>query len=368
MSYVCFLLYVIILRNALEQYKMSKLKKDIQELKNKLANKRRKKDTTTEVCFFDVQLLSADPTGTTQKYKRIGALESVRLLEDEESFDNIKLSCLKHFQVEEKMCDILLTERGPSARSFAQINLKKVIHCRFVVDNESALNSKPPKVDDQKCQEKPNEKQQKSVIKYGESVYVPKSISMAQYLKAGQVIKTKKEIIELSIEEFDVESMAWNDPILASFILDKDEYARGGFRKVYRCKCFGGGMEKGPYVLKCLLESDITNNKPDESFEDAIRKSVQMHTLASYLAKCLKYEAPTEFGESFFYSKCYFAKLNGICVTIEEFVEGEFVKYTNNNGDFTYQGEDVSLIAFFATGLCHQKINYIQNMSYPLKM
>jgi Alpha-kinase family. len=69
-----------------------------------------------------------------------------------------------------------------------------------------------------------------------------------------------------------------------------------------------------------------------------------MHCLARYLTQCLVHESPKEFGDSFFYSTCYYSRLKGCAVTVEKFIEGTFQKYTNNNGDFTYKGDNMQLM------------------------
>jgi len=149
---------------------------------------------------------------------------------------------------------------------------------------------------------------------------------------------------------------------MGKFILEQDELARGGFRKVFKAKCFGGDIEKGQYVIKFIVEPDIVNAKKSvnvkdkesvsaeaknfvtDSSKDQTRKSVQMRCLARYLAQCLVYESPKEFGDSFYYSKCYYSRLKGCDVTVEKFIEGTFQKYTNNNGNFTYEGDNMQLM------------------------
>ena len=49
-----------------------------------------------------------------------------------------------------------------------------------------------------------------------------------------------------------------------------------------------------------------------------------------------------EFGESFRYSKVYFARSKGQLVTLEPYLEGKFVKYINNNGEVIARGSEVA--------------------------
>ena len=58
------------------------------------------------------------------------------------------------------------------------------------------------------------------------------------------------------------------------------------------------------------------------SIEDRTRNAVQMNSLARNFAKNLELEKPKEFGDTFSYTKAYFGKLNGECVTVEKFLDG----------------------------------------------
>ena len=72
------------------------VKSGMAAIRAKMAKRRTNKELIKYDSFFSVQLLSAEPTGATQKYKRIRALQSV-VLHGEETVENVKLSCTKHF-------------------------------------------------------------------------------------------------------------------------------------------------------------------------------------------------------------------------------------------------------------------------------
>ena len=61
---------------------------------------------------------------------------------------------------------------------------------------------------------------------------------------------------------------------------------------------------------------------------------MQLHTAAQAIAHRLykKLEDHDLFGPCFSYNNCYFSFMNGEPVTVERFVEGQFVKFVNNNG------------------------------------
>ena len=69
------------------------------------------------------------------------------------------------------------------------------------------------------------------------------------------------------------------------------------------------------------------------------KKQVQMHCLAQKspddMMKHLA-SAKKDFGTNISYNKVYLVKWNGDYITVEEFIEGTFEKYINNNGDFFF--------------------------------
>ena len=88
--------------------------------------------------------------------------------------------------------------------------------------------------------------------------------------------------------------------------------------------------------------------------ESLTRKSVQMNTLAQYMAKSFQETAEKasisfHFGETFHYNSVYYGKIGSIeSVTIEEFIPGKFVKYINNDG---------SQCVILLRNECHDKAN-----------
>ena len=101
-----------------------------------MAQKRLKNATSKDENCYNVQLLAAEPSGLNQKYKRIGALEYISI-SGAPTVSKLKAACLETFSADTKICDILVSERGPSVKSLGQIDLKKVIHCRiFDMDND----------------------------------------------------------------------------------------------------------------------------------------------------------------------------------------------------------------------------------------
>ena len=75
-----------------------------------------------------------------------------------------------------------------------------------------------------------------------------------------------------------------------------------------------------------------------DNVENQARKAVQMHCLTRYLALMFEKQCNSlmeGFGQSFVYNKVFYGKYDAHHVTIEEFIDGTFVKYINNNGVIT---------------------------------
>ena len=124
----------------------------------------------------------------------------------------------------------------------------------------------------------------------------------------------------------------------------RGRYGPPYFRNAYEANALSG-IQNGKYVLKKIKENQIQDiEQLFNSVEDHTRKAVQMNSLARNFAKNLELEKPQEFGDTFSYTKVYFGKLNGECVTVENFLDGttRFSKYVNNTGDI-YHDEVKSL-------------------------
>jgi hypothetical protein len=210
-------------------------------------------------------MLTPDPTGATQKYTRIGALELVRLIDNEQTLENVQLSCSKHFQQEDKFCDILLGESTISS-PFQSNQLKKVVHCRFVIGEESnkeASSESSKHLSSTQLKDNVSSNVTSNVeCKQANSLsVVPKSVTISHYLKAGQLIKPSKEMVELSIEEFNLELMQWEDPVMGKFILEQEELARGGFRKSSKQNALVVILKRNNMSLNLLLNQILLMRK-----------------------------------------------------------------------------------------------------------
>ncbi|XP_066914114.1 alpha-protein kinase vwkA-like [Clytia hemisphaerica] len=124
--------------------------------------------------------------------------------------------------------------------------------------------------------------------------------------------------------------------------MEEQPFGHGGFRDVF--KAFSCNKLYGDYVVKTFQKEKIDVLK-ERLFteEEHARKTVQMHALAQYLSVKFKQVIPKDFGESFVYTTLYFGKFNDgngdQYVTVERFLEGEFEKFVNNDGNINHAPE-----------------------------
>ena len=159
-------------------------------------------------------------------------------------------------------------------------------------------------------------------------------VPLSKMLKLGKVIVPEVDIATLFLEEFSLTEMRWLEPFKTTFSLERKSFDSGGFRDAYLAKAISG-IPKGKYVLKRYKEDKVAEIKELFGTTEAhTRKVIQMNVLARNFAQNLNLERPVvEYGPTFKYSKVYYANFNGEYITVEEFIEGTFAKYINNNGE-----------------------------------
>ena len=92
--------------------------------------------------------------------------------------------------------------------------------------------------------------------------------------------------------------------------------------------------------------NEVTNDL-GQSMEEQSKKVVQMHHLsknfADQLLKTVKQNVGEKFGPVMQFQMVYFGKIQGTdeCVTIEQYIKGEFVKYVNNTGELCVPSDNL---------------------------
>ena len=352
--------------------KRSNRKDDFAKFKEKVAKKRRGKEeatTNTDMDYITVQRLSSSVEGRYEKYARIGALTSVPL-GCEPTIQNIKEACKHHFDVADGIyCDVLAGERGPSWSETSQISNWKVIHVRFIERSDESQFCEKSEFNTKK-QWKSQLTPTKAPPPTSMSTKVVASVPLSAMLQIGKLIQPTVEIVTVKLEEFKLSEKSWGQPFEVTLSLSKEKFASGSFRDAYLTEPLSG-ISSGKYVLKRFKADQLEEiKKLFKSIEEHTRKVVQMNALSRNFAIMQANEAPVEYGPPLCYTKVYFGKLYGECITVENYLEGEFQKYINNTGDvfgdseltmkaeafshFTYQKSGQQLMVVDIQGVGHQ--------------
>ena len=170
------------------------------------------------------------------------------------------------------------------------------------------------------------------------------SVSIADLLKAGKLVKPpNKNKVKLTFEKFDVQDQEWQEVMEQDVVIETQKFSSGAFRDAFRATSKTTGTHQ-QWVVKTYnhkaVEAIVV--KLSSTIDDHARKQVQMHAVASHLTQKFALEAPTEFGAYFKYNRCYYTTYNDRPATVEEYVPGNFVKYINNDGTFTYTHDGCS--------------------------
>ena len=294
----------------------------------------KKEDVSSEKRdYITVQRLSSTVEGKWQKYARIGPLTMVHL-GCEATLENIKKVCKKHFNITDMDCDILAGKRGPSFTDISQISNWKVLHIRFVARSSESCTSVSDvaRSSPVKCET--------ASLRAPEPSKVPASVPLSALLNIGKLITPKVSRATVFVEEFNLQDKIWLPPFEVKVSLDGQPFASGSFRDAYKASVISGLPSSEEYVVKRFKKDQIYEiERLFGTIEAHTRKMVQMNSLARNLALQMSLDAPGEFGDTFSYTKVYFGKIDGEVVTLEKYLDGNFVKHINNTGEIYTEGE-----------------------------
>ena len=239
-------------------------------------------------------------------------------------------------------CDVLAGERGPSYTDISQISNWKVLPVRFLNTNSGSSSLQHSQCTDQHKSSPVKFYSQDSSTKPAETSKVPASVPLSSLLKLGKLIDPKTQVSTVVVEEFDLPTKTWREPYEVKVALETKPFASGSFRDAYKATIISGLTgSKANFVLKKFKKDQITDLEKLFASEEAhTRKMIQMNALSRNLASKMSIDAPKEFGESLRYNKLYFGKVNGEVVTLEEYLEGKFIKYVNNTGEVLTSCDD----------------------------
>ena len=281
--------------------------------KREINYKRKQQATPKKVDHLTVQRLSSDVSGKAQKFSRIGPREFVSYPHGDLTIDNIKKACETHFLSQLKMnveCDILAGEQGPSCSSLDQIPNLKLIHIRFVgtaMKRDSSQSSgfsseflaesefgrpktkkrcKQPELVESSSYRSSRARSVEVRMEGKENLNAryPKSLSVTQMINLGKVVRQKTTIAD--VYKFNLENMAWSSvPERVELVIEKEQFAEGGFRKVFKARSPTACYSDHLWVVKKYLPITLQSiNQLGQTIEDHTKKAVQMQLLAKNIA------------------------------------------------------------------------------------
>ena len=327
------------------------------DYKKEISAKRQKRNTDSGTGKFGVKIkdilqhkeiivqrLSADVTGKAQKFFRMGPQEFVKYYEDDITIEGIKNACNEHYKLAN--CDVLVGERGPSARHLDHLSTLNIVFVRFLERPSETLISKEDENDSSLSlpstsnlirQKRPIYDNLEPVSKNITpkppprklSCEVPKSISLTEMLKMGKTIENTLKSVNLKLEKFDIGQRYWVTVKEGwEWKVEEKPFANGCFRNAYKVTSYY--ELKKEWVLKKLILDPMKERSLNK--EEECRRTVQTHMLAKYFTDQLASTVDDSYGEIFLYNEIYLARLeDGEYATIEEYLPGKFTKYVNNN-------------------------------------
>ena len=266
------------------------------------------------------------------------------------TINNIKSACEKHFlSVTEGglVCDVVAGDQGPSCRMLDQLPDTKVIHVRFIESELETIQdtSGSPSKHIKKRRNSFGGSPSKADMMDEPKKHYPKSLSISEMLKLGEKIEATTTTVELFT--FGLQSMSCSKQSKrVEFFMSKKLFASGGFREAYKATSLHQQFANKTWVIKKYLPSTLnTIEDMEQTAESHTKKVVQMHhlddSMAAGLSVAVKKTKNQElFGEFFRYTKIFIGKMDDEYITVEEFINGEFITYLNNTGELCTEGND----------------------------
>ena len=324
-----------------------------------------------------VQRLASDVSGKAQKYVREGprVFEPFPVTDEELTIDLIKRACEDHFSEQigpNFECNVLAGQQGPSCTSIDQLPDIKLVHVRFVPSRTSRFQDTKSNTEFatwKRARRNPvdvgdnlphHSRSYAAKSEVAEPVgkarerdeCVPMSLSLTDMLRLGK-LGTPNQTTVVKMFLFDLETLTWGQvPIIMDFQEGRDPIGTGAFRSAYKAKTKHAQFSAANWVIKRYLQRTIDGiHTLGQTLEQHTRKVVQMHLLARNFAsqlekRIMKNHMQSAFGKFLKYNNIYYSEVEGETderkfVTIEEFIEGQFRKYINNNGERCVKGSDI---------------------------
>ena len=236
-----------------------------------------------------VQQISSQPTGRQKKYEPLDTRDFVDFSQyDEITIENLKEACEKFYDAQRGSCDVLLSDRSPSCFLTEQIE-GKVFFVRFVTpassstpghDNVAIKNTVGYDVKRHYLHSETQSLLQNKSYSHDEtysklppvpSTCFPKSVSVADLLKARKLNKPDEKVEVMVLESFDVAKQKWSRSELIRFTAKDSKFAEGGFRDAYIAE-----TENSFYARKWVVKKHKKDRM--EVIKDMLQISAEIHT------------------------------------------------------------------------------------------
>ena len=206
-------------------------------------------------------------------------------------------------------CDVLAGEQGPYCKSVNHIPNTKLIHVHFIprssIDvaeddddieadswNTSSLPHALSAPRNRKVESTSTcfsssfpEPKQPAILKGSTSKCCPKSLSVLDMMKLGQIVDSRKTTV-VHMYSFDINQMTWSKlPQTVEFLVEANPLGQEGFRSAYKATTHNAKFKKCSWVIKEYLPDAVaTIDATNHSLEDHNKKVVLMHMLVSNFA------------------------------------------------------------------------------------
>ena len=245
-----------------------------------------------------VQRISTLPSGRMKKYEPMGTRDFVPFAcnYNELNMENINAACENFYNAPSGSCDILASDRGTSCTTIDQMKGKKVHLTRFVPPIRTA-----PEVDfksewskyKKRCMMSPAAGTSGSVgaiTDYIEktSVMSPKSVSVAELLKVGNLVKPQLlERVKWYLEVFNVQLRSCNGATTDEFLIDELRFAHGGFHEAQNAYAQNTQPPSIKWAVTKYQDGAVKSVSDDLhiSIKDHTRKQGQLHAVARSVAR-----------------------------------------------------------------------------------
>ena len=136
-----------------------------------------------------------------------------------------------------------------------------------------------------------------------------------------------------------MESMTWTCiPQKVEFTIEDIVLGRGGFRTAYKAKSSYPGYNHTGWVVKKYLDECRKGNERralndyGRTYEKNSSNALAKNFAFQLTKKVKKDGLTTQYGETIEFKDVFFEKIDGECITLEEFIEGDFIKYISKEG------------------------------------